>query len=310
MGAMAAMTNYETVLKQLADGKRVLIDGGTGTEIERRGVAPLDDAWSSTGALDGPDVVRQVHEDYLRSGARIVISNTFSTSRHALRDGGIADQFDFLNRQGVELARAACEAVDPSALVAGGITDWTWTGNVPPIDELAEGARQQAEIMADAGADLIMLEMMSHIDQTLAVLDATRECGLPVWVGFSCEVIDGEIPADGEAVRLLGGPSLADGVAALNELEVKVPVVSIMHTEVEDTDPCLDVLDRCWQGVVGVYAHSGRFVNPNWIFNGIISPDDYAMASKVWLDRGVQILGGCCGIGPDHLDLLAPLVDS
>ncbi len=308
MGAMAAVTNYDAVFSSVADGGRLLIDGGTGTEIELRGVEMLDDAWCSTGALDGPDVVRQVHDDYLAAGARVVISNTFATSKHALRDGGIADRFEFLNRSGVELAKQAADAAGTPALVAGGITDWSWTDDVPPVDELAAGAQEQAEIMAKAGADLIMLEMMSHIDQTLAILESTKRAGLPVWVGVSCNMIDQDEAdaSDGERVRLLGGDSLAAGLAALKGHDV--PVLSIMHTEVADIDPCLDVLDQHWSGVVGVYAHSGRFENPNWVFNGVISPEDYGAASKGWLDQGVQVLGGCCGIGPAHIEQLAPIV--
>lgn len=305
MGAVSSVDPYQTVMEELRRGRRVLIDGATGTEIERRGVTPIDDAWSSSGALDGPDVVREVHEDYLRAGARVVISNTFSTSMHALADAGIDDRFEMLNRHGVELACAARDNVGAPAVVAAGITHWSWTRIFPPLNVLRDNAIAQAKIMAAAGADMFILEMMSDVDRMSAILDATEQAGLPAWVGFSC-AIDGEDTSTPGTARLLHGPTLAEGVASLEHRDV--PVVMIMHTEVADVDPCLDVLDDAWSGPTGVYAHSGHFVNPNWIFNGVISPAGYAAASRRWLDRGVQVIGGCCGIGPEHIELLRPMV--
>ena len=104
------MDRYEKLIDRVHRGERVLIDGATGTEIERRGVPQLDNAWNGGGALSHPDVLRAVHEDYIREGAEIVISNTFATHRHALRDAGVEDQFEDLNRRGVELAIEARSA--------------------------------------------------------------------------------------------------------------------------------------------------------------------------------------------------------
>lgn len=170
------MTNrYEALLRRLRRGERILLDGGTGTELERRGVPVVADAWSGGGAMTHPDVVRQVHADYIAAGARIVISNTFATSRHALTDAGMSERFEALNRRGVQLAREARANADASdVLVAGGVTHWSWTGDHPPLDELRDGVAAQTAIMADAGADLIMLEMMADVDRFRAVLDGAR----------------------------------------------------------------------------------------------------------------------------------------
>ncbi|MGB0385433.1 MAG: homocysteine S-methyltransferase family protein [Ardenticatenaceae bacterium] len=75
-------------MQRIHHGERILIDGATGTEVERRGVPQLDNAWNGGGALTHPDIVRQIHEDYIGCGAQIVISNTFATARHVLRDAG------------------------------------------------------------------------------------------------------------------------------------------------------------------------------------------------------------------------------
>jgi homocysteine S-methyltransferase len=291
------MNRYHALIQRIHNGDRILIDGATGTEIERRSVPMLDNAWNGGGAMTHPDIVRQVHEDYIRCGAQIVISNTFSTSRHVLQDAGLEEHFELLNRRGIELAREARTNMKmPDVLVAGGITHWSFTGQIPPPHLLRANIEEQAAIMANAGADLIMLEMMADIERMLILLDAAGKSGLPVWVGFSCHLDERGEP------RLLDGPTLLDGVKAIQDKEV--PVVTIMHTEVEYVAACLNILTTNWGGPIGVYAHSGKFVEPNWIFNDVISPEDYASAAKSWLQQGVQIVGGCCGIGLEHIRVL------
>ena len=295
------MNQYLALMERLHNGDRILIDGATGTEIERRGVPMVDNAWNGAGALTHPDIVRQVHEDYIRCGAQILISNTFSTSRHVLQDAGLEEHFDMLNRRGVELAREArSNVLSPNVLVAGGITHWSFTNQYPPHKELQANVEDQSAIMADAGADLIMLEMMADVERMLILLSAAQKSGLPVWVGLSCHLDEQGV------VRLLQGPTLAEGIKAIEDQDV--PLISIMHTEVEYIDACLDVLQDNWSGPIGVYAHSGDFVAPNWVFNDTISPADYASAATSWLQRGVQIIGGCCGIGVEHIALLKEIV--
>ncbi len=292
---------YYNLMQRIAAGECILIDGATGTEVERRGVVKNKKIWNGAGALSNPDIVRQIHEDYLRLGAGIVISNTFGNSRKALENAGLGQQFELLNRRGVELAvEARDNAGTPDALVAGGIAYWVWTGAPPSLDELYSGVEEQAAIMKQAGADLLMLEMMVDIPRMLVTLEAARGSGLPVWVGLSCEP-----KADG-VMRLLEGEPL---VEALSELQDKpVPFINIMHTEVKHMDECLDIVRENWSGPVGVYAHTGRSVDLDWVFDGTISPEDYATACKGWLDRGVQVIGGCCGIRADHICALREMM--
>ncbi|HUV28307.1 MAG TPA: homocysteine S-methyltransferase family protein [Anaerolineales bacterium] len=297
------MNRYQALIQRLDNGEQILIDGATGTEIERRGVPMVDNAWNGMGAMTHPDIVRQVHEDYIRCGAQIIISNTFSTSRHVLQDAGFEEHFEVLNRRGIELAREARTNMgSPNVLVAGGIAYLSFTGKTPPPEQLRANLEEQAVIMADAGADLIMLEMMADIERTEIALEAAQKTGLPVWVGFSCHLDEVGEP------HLLYGSALLEGVKAIQNYDV--PVVTIMHTEVEYIDACLNVLKANWQGPIGVYAHLGKIVAPNWIFNDVISPEDYASAASSWLQQGVQVLGGCCGIGLEHMQVLKDILTS
>lgn len=96
--------------------------------------------------------------------------------------------------------------------------------------------------------------------------------------------------------------TLAEALEQIPSLGVSV--VSIMHTLTEDAPPALREVTERWSGPVGAYPYSGEFIMPNWQFIDMISPEDFAAAAQEWLEMGVQLIGGCCGIGPEHIRLL------
>ena len=293
-------------MDRLGAGELVVIDGATGTECERRGVPKLDGAWNGGAALSHPEVVRQIHRDYLDAGAELIIANTFATHRHALEVAGVADDFVAYNRRGVELAvQARAEVAADGAVVAAGISNWTWEGEHPPLDVLVRNSADQAAALASGGAELLILEMMIDIGRMWATLDGAMTVGLPIWVGFTCGSWEGAPIGDDGIVRLLDGESLSDAIDALDGYDVGA--VAIMHTSVDLIDACLDVALERWTGPVGVYAHSGDDVYGDWVLDDVMSPDAYRAVAKGWIDRGVRIIGGCCGIGPDHIRALTEL---
>lgn len=290
------MNRYTALMERIASGEKVLIDGATGSEMERRGVPGHTNGWFGGAALSHPDVLREVHLEYIRTGANLVISNTFATHRGVLYDAGAEADFEALNRRSVELAVEARDAGGrPEVVVAAGVSHWSFTGQDVSLDELEHSAVEQMSIMGAAGAEVIVLEMMVSIDRMLRLVRAAKMTGLPLWVGFAVGGEVGELP-DPNVMTLPTGELLGDAVTALEGLGVDL--VTIMHTDVALIDPCLDVLFDRWPGHVGVYAHSWPEENP-------ISPADYAVACARWLDRGVVLVGGCCGTEPEHLVALS-----
>ena len=190
-----SMNRYSRLMARLKAGELVYIDGATGTEVERRGIPQLPNAWNGGAALSHPQILCQLHEDYILSGADIITSNTFATLKSTLQDAGVEDDFEAYNRRGVELACIARANLNADhVLVAGSISHWSWTENKPQPKELSRNANQQAKIMREAGADLIILEMMSKVESMLAILDGIECCELPIWVGLSCKVDQAGIP--------------------------------------------------------------------------------------------------------------------
>jgi len=290
-----------TLKERLEAGETIILDGGTGTEMERRGVPMQEGAWCGVGSIVNPDGVRGVHEAYINAGADVLIANTYASSRHVLAQADMAHEFEHANRLGIELARQACDNVATKPIaVAGSISTTAMYGDVPSDDVARVNYNDQAEIQAEGGADLIILEMMRDIDHTQIAIDAVKRTGLPLWIGYSCKMYNGE------PWLFNMGHSFADGLKSLDT--EGVDLIAIMHTETVEVDACLDVMDQHWDGPTGAYAQTGKFKPPHWHFIDTISPADYGDACKLWHDRGVQVIGGCCGIGPEHIEHLGSIL--
>jgi S-methylmethionine-dependent homocysteine/selenocysteine methylase len=290
-----------TLEQRIAAGEVIILDGATGTELEKRGV-PMDDAaWCAAALATHPDVVRSVHEDYIRVGTDIIITNTFPAAKHVLEEAGLGERFRELNARAVDLARDARENVaEDEVYIAGSISTFPARhdhGYDPEEQTARTNYREQAEVLAEAGVDLLVLEMMRDLEQAVYAVEAAVETGLPVWLGFSCKRLE-----DGTVVLWDGYDTLAE---ALDELASRgISLVSVMHTLVEDTVPALREVKKRWNGPVGAYPHSGKFIMPNWQFIDMISPEDFADEVRRWIEMGAQVIGGCCGIGPEHIQVL------
>lgn len=292
------LQKYYQILNFMKSGGCVLLDGATGTELERRGVPQIANAWNGGGALSHPDILKNIHKSYIKSGAQIIISNTFATCKHTLKDADQLHNFEKLNSEGVRLAKESREEISgKNILVAGGISYWSFTGNHPPLEHLRSNIAQQSHILASSGADLLMLEMMVDIDRMLVTLEAAQQTKLPVWVGVSC------IPDPTGRMCLENGDPLDEAVYQL--LDKNVDVINIMHTDVEFVDEALEILKTNWPGLIGVYAHSGKMINNNWTFENIISHESYASHVERWMDKGISLVGGCCGITTEHIQHIA-----
>ena len=292
-----------TTLEQRLDaGDIIILDGAIGTELQLRG-APMDGmAWCAVATKNQPDTLRGLHEDYIRAGADVITSNTYSSCRHVLDAAGLGDETVAINRRAVELAREARDAVaDRPVWIAGALSCFTAGLDYekrPDAEQAKANYREQAQIMADAGADLIVLEMMLHSGRARAAVEGAVSTGLPVWVGFSCRRgDDGTVlmyPHSGDV------ETFADVIPLV--LEAGGSVAGVMHSTVEDTAPALDVLREQWRGPLLAYPESGEeFTMPIWHYEERVTPDDLAAACEDWVAMGVQIVGGCCGTRTDHI---------
>lgn len=303
--------------EKLRSGDTIILDGATGTEIARQGGAMNSAAWCGVANKTHPDIVRKVHEAYVEAGCDVVITNTFATCRHVLAGAGLADETVAINRRAVELAREAVDSVGPSrpVAVAGSMsTTHAWKEGTIAADPtyLPDGETEagnfveMAETLAEAGVDVLVLEMMSDIDSAGRCAEAAIATGLPVWVGISC--IDDD---DGGLVGLRASktrqkakpPALEEIIDAL--MERGGDVYGIMHSTADVTGPALECLANRWQGPVMAYPETLRtFDQRTHLPTESLTPDEFARSCLAWLDSGVSIIGGCCGTTIDHIRAL------
>ncbi|HEU4401919.1 MAG TPA: homocysteine S-methyltransferase family protein, partial [Candidatus Polarisedimenticolia bacterium] len=164
----------------------VLLDGATGTELTRRGLPTTLPLWSAHALAneEGLAVLRAIHEDYVRAGAEIVVTNTFRTTRWALERAGAGDRWRLFNRRAVECARTASGSVPGhTCLVAGGLApleDCYRPDLVPSAEVCLAEHRRQVDLLAGLGVDLILIETMNRRREAEAALRAAAASGLDV----------------------------------------------------------------------------------------------------------------------------------
>jgi homocysteine S-methyltransferase len=287
-----------------------LLDGATGTELERRGAPMHDRAWCAMATLTSTHILRGIHEDYIRAGARVITANTFSSNRLMLEPAGLVDRFEELNRVAVVTARQARESVAPGerVVVAGSMShqlpilagaDERCAPAVPKAAHARTCFREMAAMLADAGADMLLMEMMSDPDLANSAIEAARATGLPVWVGFSVRAA-----RDGSLVSYVRLPDMLDAI----DLD-RVDVAGVMHSKIHVTDAALGALRSRWDGPLMAYPDSGYFAMPHWQFVDVVPEAEFAAVGRRWVGDGVGVVGGCCGIGVAHIGALAAAVD-
>lgn len=297
---------YDHIAEKLKTGDIIIIDGGTGTDIQRRGVAMNGDTWCAEVNLSHPEIVRQVHEDYIHAGAEIIIANTFATSALLFNALGRDDDMIELDRAAVAIARKA--AMGHRVAVAGSVStmrpvlrgsDRTLKQREWPESTARALFRRKVENLKACHVDLLMMEMMRDTDYSVWATQAAIATGLPVWVGISVErAKDGRLVGFGREDQPF--ETIVKTMAAL-----RPAVISIMHSSPNDTDEALEIARQHWHGPLGAYPESGYFRMPEWTFVDIIPPEELVARSRRWRQQGCTIFGGCCGLGPEHIAALS-----
>ncbi len=303
------MSNLERMQSRITAGETILMDGGMGSEFERRGMASPT-TWSGGPMLTHPDLVREIHEEYIAAGAEIIITNTFGAGRDMLERGDLGHMVAEANRLGIEAAVQARRNAgkEDSVVIAASVATMMPKEHAEtpvPYETALETYREQFVEMAKGGPDVAVGEMLIRISDTLASIDAAAELGLPAWVGLS-------IMQDGDELYL-GIPgrnrdgghaseTLQDALDAIKDRDVAA--VFVMHTPVDLTGPGLEIVKRSWPGVFGAYAHFPRHQGPNPRAN-VLDPQQYMEYAKGWREQGARIVGGCCGTTPEHIRTLS-----
>jgi len=279
--------------------ERVLVcDGAMGTMLYAKGVF-INKSFDALNVTQ-PDLVAEVHQEYVRAGADIVETNTFGANRIKLGSFGLADRLHAINEQGAKIARHAARE---EAYVAGAIgplgiriEPWGKTG----VDEAREYFREQAQALLDGGVDLFILETFRDLNEIGAAVDAVRRISdLPIVAQMTTE-------EDGNTLDGTPPEKFAP------ELEKRGATVIGVNCAVGPA-PMLDTIERMAAVTsrrLSAQPNAGqpRDVEGRNIY--LCSPEYMASYARRFIMHNVRIVGGCCGTTPEHIRQIKAAVRS
>jgi S-methylmethionine-dependent homocysteine/selenocysteine methylase len=304
-------------LARLAAGRVLLLDGATGTELQRRGVDTSLPLWSARALLEAPDVLRAIHVDYAAAGADLLTTNTFRTHRRTLARAGRGERARELTALAVQIAREAARQADHEIFVAGSMSpleDCYEPRRVPPDGELWIEHAEMAHDLAEAGCDLLLVETMNTIREAVIAARCAAATNLPVCVSFVAgphglppdqadEATAEEAPA---RVTLLSGESIGAAVQAVQRL--RPAAILINCAPLACIDRAFTELRAAHRGPIGLYANVGHADDKiGWALTDDVRPAAYAQHARYWVQQGAALIGGCCGTTPEHIAALKDL---
>ena len=278
-----------------------LLDGGMGQELLRRSSRAITSLWSADIMLNEPNLVRDLHRDFISSGAQVITLNTYSATPQRLARANELAYMEELHQSAMNAAIAAIELAQRSdVLIAGCLPPLvaSYRADVSPsFKESLSSYRQLVELQAPA-SDVFICETMSSISEATAACTAGLESGQPVWVALTV--------SDTEAGKLRGGESLSAAVNALETLGADAILLNCSQPE---------AISASWEQLrdskakFGAYANGFVSVAPLYPGGTVdelearqdVNPQQYAEHALKWICGGASIVGGCCEISPAHI---------
>lgn len=265
----------------------IILDGPMGTELLTRGVPTPLPLWSAAALRSAPDIVREIHASYAAAGANVHTTNTFRTKSRT------ADDWETLARRAVQLAREGA----PDGRIAGSIAplEDCYRPDLSPRNPEREH-RELAEVLADAGCDLLLCETFPHVGEARAATRAAVATGLETWVSLTA----------GPANDLLTPTTFAEAARTLVDLGASAVLINC--TPAVDTLPFVDALVGAVSVPIGAYANAGS-IDDAMGWKAPLEPgvERYVSLASRWIEAGARIVGGCCGTGPAHVAALSML---
>ncbi|CAI8773746.1 Homocysteine S-methyltransferase [Pseudomonas sp. IT-P253] len=283
-----------------------LLDGGMGRELQRIGAPFRQPEWSALALIEAPEFVLQAHKAFVAAGARIVTTNSYAVVPFHIGDERFAKLGRTLAERAGRLAhQAASESTEPV----------TVAGSLPPAlgsyrPDLFDHQRSVAihrELIAglQAHVDVWLAETQSSIAEVRAVAEALGAQPKPLWLSFTL------LDEVGQASRLRSSEPVADAVRVAAELGATVVLFNCSQPEVMAAAlaEARDVIQSLGQAIeLGVYANAFPPVSAQAEANSTLleirrdlGPESYLYWSRSWVAAGASIVGGCCGIGPEHI---------
>ncbi len=283
------MVLFEEYLKE----NLVLMDGAMGSLIYEKGIF-IDKCYDELN-LSRPELIRDIHEEYIRAGAMVIETNTYGANRFKLKSHMLNDRIEEINLKGVELAR---EAAGDNIYVAGSMgpsgVEMEPFGDTS-LEEVFQAYKEQTGILCKAGVDLYILETFQDIREMEQAIKAIKSvCTLPVVAMMTV----------GEDGKTRYGVDVEDIIRRLDSSEASVIGLNCTVGPKSMLD-FMDQISRISTKPVSIMPNAGRpqFTDGRMIY--MSTPEYFSVYTKRFIDKGVRMLGGCCGTTPEHIAKMA-----
>jgi len=279
--------------KEYIDDNLVLLDGAMGSLIYEKGVF-IDKCYDELN-LSRPDLIRSIHEEYIHAGARVIETNTYGANRFKLKSHNLLDQLEQINSAGVHLA---LEAAGENAYVAGsmgppGVEIEPWGETT--LENVFEAYAEQAGILHRSGVELFILETFQDIRAMEQAISAVRSVSDLLVVAMMTVGEDGKTRygVDLDEVTRRLARSEAD-VIGLNCTVGPKPMLDFVERMVSLTKKPISIMPN---------AGRPQYTDGRMIY--MSTPEYFSVYARRFIDKGVRVLGGCCGTTPDHIIKMA-----
>ena len=285
--------------------KLKVLDGGMGAELIARGIMPSSGLWSARALLDSPEAVMEVHSDYIKAGAEVITTNSYSTIPSYLAKAGMSERYEDLTDIAAKMARAAADSATNKVEVAGCLPPLSESYRhdlVPPESEGLEVYKNLAAVLKPS-VDLYLCETMSCAREAATAAKAARavDSEKPVWVAWTLD----ETPGGG----LRSGESIEDAMAAVAPFSPDAYLFNC--TAPEAISVAIEQIVKLTDKPVGAYPNRYH-IPPGWTLDNEVGTehvemtvDEFMQYVDRWRALGASILGGCCGIGPHFIAAIA-----
>ena len=277
-----------------------ILDGGMGQELVKRARHKLTPLWSADVLRDHPNLVVDVHRDFIKAGADVITLSSYAATPCRLAKYNRQDEFKVLQEAAINAARQACDDIKQSPLIAGTLPPLP--GSYRPSERLTfKSSQEEYQQIAEQQykhVDLFLCETMASIEEACISTSVAMKSGLPVWTSFTVNETNGSYLRSGEPINEAAKAVLAEGASAL--LINCSPPEATSQALVE-LAPHSVSFGAYANGFVSVETYQGHATVEVLKSREEINPQTYAEFAKEWLSMGATILGGCCEIGPEHI---------
>ena len=299
----------------MASGITVL-DGGMGKELLRIGAPFQQPEWSALALLEDPAYVRKAHQNFVDAGAEVIIVNSYAVVPYHLGDERFESRGAELASLAAEIAREVADGADRPVAVAGSLPPLF--GSYEPENFDPERAPGMWKTLVEAQADKVDLwlaETISSLDEYRTVAAAVADRPEPFWAAFT---VTDDLPPDADPAtwaQIRSAETIAETAAAVLATASNRPETVLFNcSHPERLEPALQQLGAALDGApisIGAYANAFEPKEEGYASNGVIlghredlTPAVYTEMAKRWASLGATVIGGCCGIRPDHIEAL------